>query len=104
MRSEQLTQAAHSTVREHERWYMHLIYLIIGNAPAFFQKKKSICFWTVDGDDANVKWYFAWSLFDNFEWRDAFTVRFGINFVDYNDVLKRYTKDSARWFKEMLQK
>jgi beta-glucosidase len=51
-----------------------------------------------------VKWYFAWSLFDNFEWRDAFTVRFGINFVDYNDVLKRYTKDSARWFKEMLQK
>ncbi|RLM64228.1 beta-glucosidase 12-like [Panicum miliaceum] len=52
----------------------------------------------------NVKGYFAWSLLDNFEWRDAFTVRFGINFVDYNDGLKRYPKNSARWFREFLQK
>ncbi|XP_025824069.1 beta-glucosidase 12-like [Panicum hallii] len=55
-------------------------------------------------DGANVKGYFAWSLLDNFEWRDAFTVRFGINFVDYNDGLKRYPKNSARWFRKFLQK
>ncbi|KAL6658133.1 hypothetical protein ACP70R_003719 [Stipagrostis hirtigluma subsp. patula] len=54
-------------------------------------------------DGANVKGYFAWSLLDNFEWRDAFTVRFGINFVDYNDGLKRYPKNSAHWFRKFLQ-
>ncbi|XP_052153006.1 beta-glucosidase 13 [Oryza glaberrima] len=55
-------------------------------------------------DGANVKGYFAWSLLDNFEWSNGYTVRFGINFVDYNDGAKRYPKKSAHWFKEFLQK
>ena len=54
-------------------------------------------------DVANVKGYFAWSLLDNFEWAYGYTVRFGLNFVDYNDGLKRYPKNSARWFKEFLK-
>ncbi|CAN6249035.1 unnamed protein product [Urochloa humidicola] len=53
-------------------------------------------------DGANVKGYFAWSLLDNFEWVYGYTVRFGLNFVDYNDGLKRYPKNSAHWFKEFL--
>ncbi|KAG8064804.1 hypothetical protein GUJ93_ZPchr0004g39267 [Zizania palustris] len=53
---------------------------------------------------ANVKGYFAWSLLDNFEWVNGYTVRFGINFVDYNDGNKRYPKTSAHWFKKFLQK
>ncbi|KAL6652544.1 hypothetical protein ACP70R_011469 [Stipagrostis hirtigluma subsp. patula] len=55
-------------------------------------------------DGANVKGYFAWSLLDNFEWGNGYTVRFGLNFVDFNDGLKRYPKNSARWFKEFLKK
>uniref|UniRef100_A0A0D9ZM21 Uncharacterized protein n=2 Tax=Oryza TaxID=4527 RepID=A0A0D9ZM21_9ORYZ len=55
-------------------------------------------------DGANVKGYFAWSLLDNFEWAEGYTVRFGINFVDYDDGMKRYPKNSARWFKKFLQK
>ncbi|KAG8064805.1 hypothetical protein GUJ93_ZPchr0004g39479 [Zizania palustris] len=55
-------------------------------------------------DGANVKGYFAWSLLDNFEWVNGYTVRFGINFVDYNDGNKRYPKNSAHWFKKFLQK
>ncbi|PAN38664.1 hypothetical protein PAHAL_7G187900 [Panicum hallii] len=55
-------------------------------------------------DGANVKGYFAWSLLDNFEWVNGYTIRFGLNFVDYNDGLKRYPKNSAHWFKEFLQK
>jgi len=51
-----------------------------------------------------VKGYFAWSLLDNFEWVDGYTVRFGINFVDYNDGYKRYPKKSAHWFREFLKK
>jgi beta-glucosidase len=31
-------------------------------------------------------------------------VRFGLNFVDYNDGLKRYPKLSAHWFKKFLKR
>ncbi|XVF04630.1 hypothetical protein REPUB_Repub05bG0100900 [Reevesia pubescens] len=50
----------------------------------------------------NVKGYFVWSLLDNFEWSNGYTVRFGFNFVDYKDGLKRYPKLSADWFKSFL--
>ncbi|XP_012574250.2 cyanogenic beta-glucosidase-like [Cicer arietinum] len=51
----------------------------------------------------NVKGYFAWSLLDNFEWHLGYTVRFGMNFVDYENGLKRYQKLSALWFKDFLK-
>ncbi|GMP91388.1 hypothetical protein CsSME_00042112 [Camellia sinensis var. sinensis] len=54
-------------------------------------------------DGANVKGYFAWSLLDNFEWSSGYTVRFGINYVDYKNGLKRYSKLSAKWFKNLLK-
>ncbi|KAM3734148.1 hypothetical protein ACB098_11G192100 [Castanea mollissima] len=50
----------------------------------------------------NVKGYFAWSLLDNFEWADGYTIRFGLVYVDYKDRLKRYPKNSAKWFKKIL--
>ncbi|OAY65564.1 Beta-glucosidase 1 [Ananas comosus] len=52
---------------------------------------------------ANVIGYFAWSLLDNFEWRLGYTSRFGLVYVDYN-TLKRYPKNSAYWFKSIIQK
>ncbi|RLN29478.1 beta-glucosidase 12-like isoform X4 [Panicum miliaceum] len=55
-------------------------------------------------DGANVKGYYAWSLLDDFEWASGYTLRFGINFVDYNNGLKRYPKNSAHWFKKFLKK
>ncbi|KAK1588098.1 hypothetical protein Q3G72_019815 [Acer saccharum] len=55
-------------------------------------------------EGVNVKGYFAWSLLDNFEWASGYTVRFGINFVDYEDGFKRYPKQSAIWFKNFLNK
>ncbi|KAF9624148.1 hypothetical protein IFM89_008086 [Coptis chinensis] len=53
-------------------------------------------------DGCNVRGYFAWSLLDNWEWAAGFTSRFGLYFVDYNDKLKRYPKDSVQWFKKFL--
>lgn len=50
-----------------------------------------------------MKGYFAWSLLDNFEWSSGYTVRFGINYVDYHGGLKRHPKLSAAWFKGFLQ-
>ncbi len=55
-------------------------------------------------EGANVKGYFAWSLLDSFEWNSGYTVRFGINYIDYLDGLKRYPKYSAFWFKNFLEK
>ncbi|MCL7044904.1 hypothetical protein MKW94_009067 [Papaver nudicaule] len=52
---------------------------------------------------ANVTGYFAWSLLDNFEWKIGYTSRFGIVYVDYNN-LKRYPKMSAYWFKTLLSR
>ncbi|XP_066369553.1 beta-glucosidase 24-like isoform X1 [Miscanthus floridulus] len=55
-------------------------------------------------EGTNVRGYFAWSLFDNFEWMDGYTVRFGINYIDYRDGLKRYPKRSSKWFQNFLHK
>ncbi|KAL6273426.1 hypothetical protein ACE6H2_024118 [Prunus campanulata] len=52
---------------------------------------------------AKVKGYFAWSLLDNFEWDEGYTVRFGLTYVDYNDNLKRHPKRSSYWFKNFLK-
>ncbi|KAG2285964.1 hypothetical protein Bca52824_045568 [Brassica carinata] len=51
---------------------------------------------------ANVKGFFAWSLLDNFEWVNGYTVRFGLVYVDFKDGCKRYPKKSADWFKNFL--
>ncbi|KAG6534104.1 hypothetical protein ZIOFF_007988 [Zingiber officinale] len=54
-------------------------------------------------EGVDVRGYFAWSLLDNFEWRSGYTLRFGINFVDYKNGLKRYPKKSAIWFTKFLK-
>ncbi|KMT14423.1 hypothetical protein BVRB_4g072010 [Beta vulgaris subsp. vulgaris] len=51
-----------------------------------------------------VRGYFAWSLLDNFEWGLGYTMRYGINYVDFQNELKRYPKNSALWFKKFLRK
>jgi beta-glucosidase len=48
-----------------------------------------------------VKGVFAWSLMDNFEWGDGLDFRFGITYVDFND-LSRTPKDSAKWWKSLI--
>lgn len=47
--------------------------------------------------------YFAWSLVDNFEWADGYSVRFGMVYIDYKDNQKRYLKDSANWYSEYIK-
>ncbi|KAF8059426.1 BGLU42 [Scenedesmus sp. PABB004] len=48
-------------------------------------------------DGVNVSAYYAWSLLDNFEWRDGFSKRFGMIYVDLKNNLKRSPKGTALW-------
>ncbi len=52
-------------------------------------------------DGAPVAGYFAWSLFDNWEWAHGYTQRFGLVHVDYK-TQKRTLKDSARWYARFI--
>jgi len=50
----------------------------------------------------DLRGYYIWSLMDNFEWSYGYQPRFGIVRVDY-DTLKRIPKQSALWYREVIQ-
>ena len=52
-------------------------------------------------EGVNLKGYFAWSLFDNFEWQYGLSKRFGIVYVNYT-TLERTPKDSAEWYRAII--
>ncbi|RZC93537.1 hypothetical protein C5167_007349 [Papaver somniferum] len=54
-------------------------------------------------EGVDVRGYFAWTLMDNYEFTSGYTVTFGLYHVDRKDGLKRYPKDSSRWFKNFLR-
>ncbi|UOQ48445.1 GH1 family beta-glucosidase [Gracilibacillus caseinilyticus] len=49
----------------------------------------------------NIKGYITWSLMDNFEWAEGYTMRFGIVHVNYR-TLERTKKDSFYWYKQTI--
>ena len=49
----------------------------------------------------DLRGYFVWSLFDNFEWASGYAKRFGIYYVDYASQ-RRIQKDSAAWYARFL--
>ena len=51
---------------------------------------------------ADVHGYFAWSIFDNFEWERGYGPRFGLVRINY-ETLERLPKQSAFWFKEVIE-
>ncbi|XP_049934173.1 beta-glucosidase 12-like isoform X1 [Nymphaea colorata] len=53
-------------------------------------------------EGVDVRGYFAWSLLDNFEWADGYSIRFGLVFIDYSNGLRRHPKHSAYWLQKFL--
>lgn len=51
----------------------------------------------------DVRGYFYWSLFDNYEWNSGYAKRFGLVHVDY-DNQQRTLKDSAVWYRDLIRK
>jgi len=52
-------------------------------------------------DGVDVRGYFLWSLFDNFEWALGYSRRFGIVYVDF-ETLERVPKSSYRWYRDHI--
>lgn len=48
-----------------------------------------------------LKGYFAWSLFDNYEWAEGYAKRFGITYVDY-ETQERIIKESGRYYADVI--
>ncbi|XP_046430435.1 myrosinase 1-like isoform X1 [Neodiprion fabricii] len=58
----------------------------------------------IQNDSCNVVRYTAWSLLDNFEWSDGYTVNFGIVSVNFTDPDRaRSSKLSTSWWKSVMQ-
>jgi beta-glucosidase len=43
----------------------------------------------------------VWSLFDNFEWAEGYSKRFGIVYVDFA-TQRRVFKASAYWYRDLI--
>jgi beta-glucosidase len=50
----------------------------------------------------DVRGYFVWSLLDNFEWDQGYSVRFGLTYVDYPS-LRRVPKSSFGWYSDLIK-
>jgi beta-glucosidase len=51
----------------------------------------------------DVRGYYVWSLFDNFEWEHGYASRFGIVGVDF-ETQRRTLKRSALWYRDLIAK
>jgi beta-glucosidase len=49
----------------------------------------------------DVRGYYVWSLFDNFEWEHGYASRFGIVHVDF-PTQRRTPKRSALWYRDLI--
>jgi len=49
----------------------------------------------------DLRGFFVWSLFDNFEWAEGYSQRFGIVHVDFASQ-KRTPKASALWYRDVM--
>lgn len=50
----------------------------------------------------DIRGYFLWTFLDNFEWDQGYHGRFGLVYVDF-ETLERIPKDSAYWYKEVIE-
>ena len=50
----------------------------------------------------DIRGYYLWSLYDNFEWSAGYSYRFGIIHNNF-ETQKRTWKDSAYWYRDVIK-
>lgn len=58
--------------------------------------------WLAMNDGVDLIGYTAWSFADNFEWTSGYGPRYGLVYIDYDDDLRRYPKDSYYWYLQVI--
>lgn len=53
--------------------------------------------------EGHARGYFHWSILDNFEWAEGYSMRFGLVHVDFA-TQRRTPKDSYWWYKDVIAK
>lgn len=62
-------------------------------------------FIAIQEDGVNIRGYFAWTLLDNFEWADGYSIRFGLYHVDFEDKKRTRTMyQSGREYAKIILK
>ncbi|KAF2902682.1 hypothetical protein ILUMI_03503 [Ignelater luminosus] len=70
----------------------------------YYEQYLSALLDAIHEDGVNVKGYAAWSLLDNFEWKDGYVHRFGLVHVNFTDPERPRTKKaSAQYYTEILR-
>jgi beta-glucosidase len=54
-------------------------------------------------EGCDVRAFYQWSLYDNFEWAFGYTKRFGMVYTDF-ETQKRIPKASASWYREVIRR
>ena len=52
-------------------------------------------------DNVNIRSYYHWSLMDNFEWAEGYSMRFGLYHVDY-ETQNRTLRDSGKLYQKLI--
>ena len=68
----------------------------------FVEDYLAACYGAIQ-NGVQLKGYFLWSLFDNFEWAKGYGERFGIVHVDF-ETLQRTPKSSAYWYSMVIER
>ncbi|CAD5315237.1 unnamed protein product [Arabidopsis thaliana] len=69
-----------------------------------FQCSHLSCLKCAIEDGCNVAGYFAWSLMDNYEFGNGYTLRFDMNWVNFTNPADRREKASGKWFSRFIAK
>ena len=59
--------------------------------------------WRAMQDGADVRGFYYWSLLDNFEWAEGYTMRFGLYAVDF-ETQERTLRQGALAIKELMDR
>ena len=52
-------------------------------------------------DGFDIRGFFHWSLMDNFEWAEGYSMRFGLHEVDFN-TQKRTLRSSGELYRSII--